>query len=64
MREYRKYSLALLLVLGGIIALFIGKMDGGTYVALATLILSVYGAANVADKHVKAKAAANANLSS
>lgn len=64
MKEYRKYSLALLLVIGGIVALFIGKMDGATYVALATLILSVYGAANVADKHVKAKATANASLPS
>lgn len=28
-----------------------GVMDGGTYVALSTLVLSSYSAASVADKH-------------
>ena len=56
MNQYRKYSLALMFTIGGIAALFADKLDGGTYVALATLILGVYGAANVADKHAKAKA--------
>lgn len=30
--------------------MFEGKMDGEAYVWLATLILSVYGASNVAEK--------------
>jgi hypothetical protein len=32
------------------VALFTGKIDGGTYVALSTLALSIYAAANVIDK--------------
>lgn len=31
----------------GAIALFIGKIDGGTYVALSTLALSIYAVADV-----------------
>jgi hypothetical protein len=36
----------------GAIALFIGKIDGGTYVALSTIALAIYGAADVADKRM------------
>lgn len=34
----------------GAIALFLGKIDGGTYVALSTLALTIYAAANVAQR--------------
>ena len=34
----------------GAIALFMGKIDGGTYVALSTLALSIYAVADVAAK--------------
>jgi hypothetical protein len=34
----------------GAIALFVGKIDGGTYVALSTLALSIYAVADVAQK--------------
>jgi hypothetical protein len=34
----------------GAVALFIDKVDGGTYVALSTLALSIYAVADVAQK--------------
>jgi len=34
----------------GAIALFLGRIDGGTYVALSTLALTIYAAANVAQR--------------
>ncbi len=36
----------------GAIALFVGKIDGGTYVALSTLALSIYAVADVAQKRL------------
>ena len=46
----RKFGLAVALTAAGIVALFLGKLTGGEYVALATLVLSAYGAANVMEK--------------
>lgn len=46
----RKFLQAVFVQITGAIALFVGKVDGGTYVALSTLALSIYGAAVVADK--------------
>lgn len=42
----------------GAVALFISKIDGGTYVALSTLALSIYAVADVVqnrmtDKHAE-----------
>lgn len=42
----------------GAVALFISKIDGGTYVALSTLALSIYAVADVVqnrmtDKHTE-----------
>lgn len=37
----------------GAVALFMGHIDGGTYVALSTLALAIYGAADVADKRAR-----------
>jgi predicted rRNA methylase YqxC with S4 and FtsJ domains len=34
----------------GAIALFIGKVDGGTYVALSSLALTIYAVSDVAQK--------------
>lgn len=34
----------------GAIALFLGKIDGGTYVALSSLALTIYAVSNVAQK--------------
>ena len=38
--------------LSGCVALFIDKIDGGTYVALSTLALSVYSVANVVEQRM------------
>lgn len=38
----------------GAIALFVDKIDGGTYVALSTLALSIYAVADVAQKRIEA----------
>lgn len=38
----------------GAIALFMDKIDGGTYVALSTLALSIYAVADVAQKRILA----------
>jgi len=46
----RKFIQACFVQVSGAFALFMGKIDGGTYVALSTLALSIYGAASIADK--------------
>jgi hypothetical protein len=43
-----KFLQAAFVQLTGAIALFMRIIDGGTYVALSTIALAVYGAANVA----------------
>lgn len=45
-----KFVQAAFIQVTGAIALYIGKVDGGTYVALSTIALSIYAAADVADK--------------
>ena len=40
----------------GAIALFVGKVDGGTYVALSTLALSIYAVADVVQKRAEREA--------
>lgn len=50
MKESRKYQHAAFVQLVGAVALFTGHVDGGTFVALSTLCLAIYSAANVADK--------------
>lgn len=44
-----KYTLAGMFTMATIIGLFTDKLDGGTFVAAATLILSVYAAADVSN---------------
>jgi hypothetical protein len=36
----------------GAVALFMGKVDGGTYVALSSLALTIYAVADVAQRRV------------
>jgi hypothetical protein len=48
----RKFLLACASFAVGAVGFFTGRMDGGTYVALVTLILGVYGSASVADKRL------------
>lgn len=46
----RKFLLTVAIQAIGGYGFLTGKMDGGTYVALSTLVLSVYGGASIADK--------------
>lgn len=41
----------------GAAALFLGKIDGGTYVALSSLALTIYVVSNVAQKKIFNEAA-------
>ena len=54
MRKFlsRKFLQAVFVQLTGAVALFVGEIDGGTYVALSTLALSIYQVAVVADKRL------------
>lgn len=44
----RKFILAMLSLLSGIVALFAGYLSGGEFLGLVGLVLGLYGAANVA----------------
>jgi hypothetical protein len=46
----RKFFLAVLFSIAGIIALFIDKIGGGEFVALCSAVLALYGASNVFEK--------------
>ena len=46
----RKFLLSLLALVGGVLALWIDKMSGSSFVALVGVILTGYGAANVVEK--------------
>jgi hypothetical protein len=46
----RKFGLAVTFSLVSIIALFSGDLSGGEFVASITVILGLYGAANIMDK--------------
>jgi hypothetical protein len=48
----RKFLLTVFIQVVGAYGFLVGKMDGGTYVALSSLVLSAYGAASVADKRL------------
>lgn len=48
----RKFMQAAFIQVTGAVALFKGVIDGGTYVALSTLALSIYATANVAAKRL------------
>jgi len=46
----RKFIQAFFVQITGAIALYLHLIDGGTYVALSSLALSIYGAASIMDK--------------
>jgi hypothetical protein len=46
----RKFFITLFVQAVGAVGFMRGRMDGGTYVALSSLVLSIYGASSVADK--------------
>ena len=46
----RKYQHAAFVQIVSTVALFTHYIDGGTFVALSTLCLAIYSAANVVDK--------------
>ena len=46
----RKFILAMMAMSASIVALFLGTIDGGTWVAALSLILGLYGAANVVQR--------------
>jgi hypothetical protein len=48
----RKFLQAVFVQITGATALFIGKIDGGTYVALSSLALAIHAAGSVADKRL------------
>ncbi|MEN9314389.1 MAG: hypothetical protein RIS35_782 [Pseudomonadota bacterium] len=52
----RKFLQSAFVQVTGAAALFLDKVDGGTYVALSTLALSIYGATLVADKRLNGDA--------
>lgn len=45
-----KFVQAVFIQVTGAIALFVDKIDGGTYVALSTLALSIYAIADVVQR--------------
>lgn len=46
----RKFIVTAFIALMGTAALFTGKLQEGGYVTLMTMVLTIYGAANVIDK--------------
>lgn len=46
----RKFYITAFITLAGSVALFMGKLGDAGYVTLMTMILSIYGAANIVDK--------------
>lgn len=51
-KSQRKFFLTCFFSLCGSVGFMLNKMDGATYVAFSSLILGVYGAANVIEKNV------------
>ena len=43
----RKFLLAMIFTISGVVGLFLGTLDGGTFVALASLVLGLYAGADV-----------------
>ena len=50
MNGTRKFMVTAFIAVTGTVAMFAGKLDQGGYVTLMTMILTIYGAANVIDK--------------
>lgn len=52
----RKFGLAVAFTVATIAGLFLDKLDGGTFVASASLILGLYAAADVAQDQLSKRA--------
>jgi hypothetical protein len=51
----RKFLLTLLFSLAGIVALFVGKLTGDQFIALAGLVLTIHNTSNIiADRRAQA----------
>ena len=50
-----KFAQAAFIQVTGAGALFLDKIDGGTYVALSTIALGIYAVADVTDKRLNPK---------
>jgi hypothetical protein len=50
MNGTRKFMVTAFITVVGSVALFASKLDQGGYVTLMTMVLTIYGAANVIDK--------------
>ena len=48
----RKFFLASLFSLASVAGLFFGQLAGSEFIAMAGVVLALYGAANVTEKHV------------
>lgn len=51
----RKFKFTVAVFIASTAALFFDKLGGGEYVALMTLLASIYTSGNVAQKHVQAR---------
>ena len=51
-----KFIQSVFIQLTGAVALFIGKIDGGTYVALSSIALTIYAIADVTQNVAEKKA--------
>ena len=54
-RWRKKYTLALLIFVAGTVLAFVNKSSLGEYTGFATLLLGVFGAADLVDKKVTNK---------
>lgn len=50
MNGTRKFMVTAFITVTGTAALFFGRLEQGGYVTLMTMVLGIYGAANIVDK--------------
>ena len=51
-KSQRKFTLAMIFTLTGVVGLFVGVISENGFITLAGIILSIYGASNIADYYV------------
>ena len=51
----RKFTITIMVLLLSYIALMYNKINGGSWVAVSTLVLAAYSAANIAARHIDGK---------
>ena len=57
----RKFLLAMIFAVASVIAVFLGTIDGGTFAAIATIVLGLYASADVYQDIAHHKIEANKN---